>query len=218
MDLTRRSAGKWIVDFDSTMSEVDAALYEGPFAHVAEHVRPMRRNNPVRKLRDFWWRHEHRAPSMWLVLSGKTRYIATPTVSKHRVFAWLDPRICPDHQLTVIARDDDTTFGILHSRFNEAWSLRLGTSLEDRPRYTPTTTFETFPFPRGLAPNVLATDYAADRAPPPSRTQPSGWSSCATGGSTRQNGSSGWTSRFPAIRHVRRLATRPPQSRSKRAR
>ena len=162
MDLTRRSAGKWIIDFDSTMSEVDAALYEGPFAHVAEHVRPMRRNNPVRKLRDFWWRHEHRAPSMWLVLAGKTRYIATPTVSKHRVFAWLDPRICPDHQLTVIARDDDTTFGILHSRFHEAWSLRLGTSLEDRPRYTPSTTFETFPFPAGLTPDLPATDYESD--------------------------------------------------------
>ena len=162
MDLTRRSAGKWIIDFDSTMSEVDAALYEGPFAHVAEHVRPMRRNNPVRKLRDFWWRHEHRAPSMWLVLAGKTRYIATPTVSKHRVFAWLDPRICPDHQLTVIARDDDTTFGILHSRFHDAWSLRLGTSLEDRPRYTPTTTFETFPFPDRLTPNTPVADYADD--------------------------------------------------------
>ncbi|HRZ62599.1 MAG TPA: adenine methyltransferase, partial [Rubrivivax sp.] len=32
------------------------------------------------------------------------------------------------------------------------WSLRLGTSLEDRPRYTPTTCFETFPFPAGLTP------------------------------------------------------------------
>ncbi|HYN78877.1 MAG TPA: hypothetical protein VES73_13935 [Lamprocystis sp. (in: g-proteobacteria)] len=28
----------------------------------------------------------------------------------------------------------------------------MGTSLEDRPRYTPTTTFETFPFPAGLTP------------------------------------------------------------------
>ena len=54
------------------------------------------------------------------------------------------------------------TFGILHSRFHEAWSLRLGTSLEDRPRYTPTTTFETFPFPDGLTPNTPAADYAAD--------------------------------------------------------
>ena len=28
------------------------------------------------------------------------------------------------------------------------------------PRYTPTTTFETFPFPPGLAPDVPAADYA----------------------------------------------------------
>ena len=95
-------------------------------------------------------------------LGGLPRYIATPTIAKHRLFVWLDARVCPDHQLIVITRDDDTTFGILHSRFHEAWSLRLGTSLEDRPRYTPTTTFETFPFPDGLSPDILAADYAGD--------------------------------------------------------
>ena len=46
-----------------------------------------------------------------------------------------------------IALDSDYAFGILHSRAHELWSLRLGTSLEDRPRYTPSTTFATFPFP-----------------------------------------------------------------------
>ena len=162
MDLTRRSAGKWIIDFGSSMSGGAAALYQEPFDHVAVHVRPMRANNRVRKLRDLWWRFEHTAPSMWRRLDGLSRYIATPTVAKHRVFAWIDLRVCPDHQLTVIARDDDTTFGILHSRFHEAWSLRLGTSLEDRPRYTPTTTFETFPFPAGLSPDIPAADYADD--------------------------------------------------------
>jgi type II restriction/modification system DNA methylase subunit YeeA len=40
--------------------------------------------------------------------------------------------------------------------------LRKGTSLEDRPRYTSTTTFETFPFPEGLTPNIPAKDYASD--------------------------------------------------------
>ena len=78
------------------------------------------------------------------------------------MFSWLDTCVCPDCQLIVIARDDDTTFGILHSRFHEAWSLRLGTSLEDRPRYTPTTTFDTFPFPDGLSPDIPAADYAED--------------------------------------------------------
>jgi type II restriction/modification system DNA methylase subunit YeeA len=55
---------------------------------------------------------------------------------------------------------DDTTFGILHSRFHEVWALRLGTSLEDRPRYTSTTTFATFPFPAGLTPDRPASEYA----------------------------------------------------------
>ena len=38
----------------------------------------------------------------------------------------------------------------------------MGTTLEDRPRYTPSTTFETFPFPEGLTPNLPASAYADD--------------------------------------------------------
>ena len=99
---------------------------------------------------------------MWRALDCLPRYVATPRVAKHRLFAWCDARVCPDSATIAIARDDDVTFGILHSRFHEAWSLRLGTSLEDRPRYMPTTTFETFPFPDGLTPDIPATDYAGD--------------------------------------------------------
>jgi hypothetical protein len=47
----------------------------------------------------------------------------------------------------VFAREDDYFFGVLHSCIHEVWSLHTGTALEDRPRYTPTSTFETFPFP-----------------------------------------------------------------------
>ena len=164
MDLTRRPAGKWIVDFGWTMSEGDAALYEEPFQCVKERVYPMRQRNRREAYREYWWRHVEPRQGMWQALNGLARYIATPTVAKHRLFAWCDARICPDHQLIVIARDDDTTFGILHSRFHETWSLRLGTWLGkgNDPRYTPTTTFETFPFPPGLTPNVPAADYAGD--------------------------------------------------------
>ena len=162
MDLTRRPAGKWIIDFGSEMNEADAALYEAPFSYVSEHVKPSRRRGGVKEVRKEWWRHSRSRPAMWQALDGLPRYIATPCVAKHRLFVWYDVRICPDHALIVIARDDDTTFGILHSRFHEAWSLRLGTSLEDRPRYTPTTTFQTFPFPEGLTPDVPASDYAND--------------------------------------------------------
>ena len=164
MDLTRRPAGKWIVDFGWTMSDADAALYEEPFRWVKEHVYPMRSTVRRKAHRERWWRHADPRPGMWAALGNLSRYIATPTVAKHRLFVWCDARICPDHQLIVIARDDDTTFGILHSRFHEAWSLRLCTWLGkgNDPRYTPTTTFETFPFPDGLTPNTPVADYADD--------------------------------------------------------
>ena len=162
MAITRRPADKWIVDFGLTMVKEEAALYEAPFQHAQQHVRPTWEGQRAAGRRNQWWLHHRPRPKMWSALDGLARYIVTPTVAKHRLFAWLDARICPDHQLIVIARDDDTTFGILHSRFHEVWSLRKGTSLEDRPRYTPTTTFETFPFPEGLSPDVPATEYLTD--------------------------------------------------------
>ena len=164
MDLTRRPAGKWIVDFGHRMSEDEAALYEAPFAHILEHVKPVRDANRRDDLRRHWWRHDRSGQTMFERIASLPRYIVTPRVAKHRLFVWLDSRVCPDCQLIVIARDDDTAFGILHSRFHEAWSLRLGTWLGvgNDPRYTPTTTFETFPFPAGLSPDLPAAAYAAD--------------------------------------------------------
>lgn len=164
MDLTRRPSGKWIVDFGETMSEADAALYEVPFAYIAEHVRPMRQKNREQSSREFWFRHWNPRPAMWAAMDGLSRYIITPRVARHRLFVWSNPRVCPDSAVIAIARDDDTTFGILHSRFHELWSLRLGTWLGvgNDPRYTPTTTFQTFPFPEGLSPDIPAADYEND--------------------------------------------------------
>jgi hypothetical protein len=93
---------------------------------------------------------------MRAAVAGMARFIVTPEVAKHRVFAWLTPPTVPDKNLVVISRSDAVTFGVLHSRFHETWALRLGTALEDRPRYTPTSTFETFPFPAGMTPKDTA--------------------------------------------------------------
>jgi type II restriction/modification system DNA methylase subunit YeeA len=101
---------------------------------------------------------------MRAALKNLSRFIVTPATAKHRVFAWMDALVQADHQLIAIARDDDTTFGILHGRFHEAWALRLCTWLGvgNDPRYTPSTTFETFPFPEGLTPNIPAAAYGGD--------------------------------------------------------
>jgi len=147
LDVTRRPRGMWIIDFGVDMPEVTAALYELPYEHARRYVRPMRAENKRAAYRTVWWLHAESRPAMRTALSPLQRYLVTPSVSKHRLFAWIDQGTLSDHQLLVFARDDDYFLGVLHSKLHELWALRMGTSLEDRPRYTPTTTFETFPLP-----------------------------------------------------------------------
>jgi type II restriction/modification system DNA methylase subunit YeeA len=147
MDITRRPRGMFAVDFGTEMSETDAALYEQPFEYLREHVYPKRQENNREAYRVKWWLHGEPRPDMRQALAPLERFVVTPGVSKHRLFVWLQKQVLPDHALFVFARDDDYFFGVLHSRVHEVWGLHMGTALEDRPRYTPTTTFETFPFP-----------------------------------------------------------------------
>ena len=154
----------WVIDFGTDRTEREASLYEAPFEYVKAHVEPTRRNNPRRAYRERWWLHAEARPGMRAALLGLSRYIATPPLAKHRLFAWLEASVLPDHQLVVFARDDDYTFGVLHSSAHEMWARGLGTQLrevESGFRYTPTTCFETFPFPH---PTDTQRDAIADAA------------------------------------------------------
>jgi hypothetical protein len=87
-------------------------------------------------------------------LAGKSRFPVTPEVSKHRIFVWLDDVFLADHQTRAFASAEDWFLGILHSRAHEVWALAQGTQLREKEsgfRYTPTSCFETFPFPEPTA-------------------------------------------------------------------
>jgi len=146
-DIMRGARGMWIIDFGCDTSLEEAALYEAPFEYVRNVVKPERDKVRNAREREYWWLHRRPAPDMRLAVEKLQRFLVTPRVSKHRVFVWLKSVTIPDCQLYVFARDDDYFFGVLHSKPHELWSLRQGTDLGVTPRYTPTTTFETFPMP-----------------------------------------------------------------------
>ena len=145
-DITKRSRGFWIIDFDS-LNETQAREYLAPFKYVEIEIKPERLKNNDRQRRESWWKLGRTGNDYHKAVQNLNRQIFTPRVAKYRVFVWQPIETQPSDAIVAIARDDDYFFGVLHSYLHEIWSLRLGTSLEDRPRYTPTTTFETFPFP-----------------------------------------------------------------------
>jgi hypothetical protein len=158
LDIGGRPRGMWIIDFaDRPLDE--AALYEAPFEHVRAVVKPVRDANRNDRRRDHWWQLGASAGDMRKALSGLDRYIATIRHSKHRLFIWEPAGVMPDSALIAFARDDDYTLGILHSRVHETWARAMGTQLrefESGFRYTPTTCFETFPFPPDPTPEQRA--------------------------------------------------------------
>ncbi len=146
-DVTRRPRDMWIIDFGIDTPIREAALYEAPFEYVRTFVKPFRDKVRREAYRVRWWLHAEPIPGMRKALEGLPRYLVTPQTAKYRLFVWVDPQVLTDHACVVVARSDDYTLGVLQSRPHELWGLRMGTQLETRPRYTPTTTFETFPFP-----------------------------------------------------------------------
>ena len=148
-DLMQRVRGMYTIDF-AMMGENEASQYEMPFEYVKEHVYPKRQTKAQAPFRHRWWQYATPRHNMRQALEGLERYIATPRVSKHRIFVWVQADIMCNDSTDVFACDDDYTFGVLHSRIHEVWARDKGTQLREAEsgfRYTPTTCFETFPFP-----------------------------------------------------------------------
>ena len=149
-DVTQRSRQAWLITFPLGSTLEAAARYEAPLAFAQAHVKPFRAARQRGWFRDQWWQLYAGRPELRQAMDGKQRYVATPRVAKHRLFVWLEWPILPDCQLIVFARDDDYSLGVLHSRSHELWARASGTQLREAEsgfRYTPTTCFETFPFP-----------------------------------------------------------------------
>lgn len=150
MDITRRPRNMFIIDFGPEATEREAALYEMPFEYVRHYVKPLRQTNNREAYARRWWVHGEPRVELRHAMKDISRYILTPRVSKHRLFVWLPVTTLPDSATFAIARDDDYFFGVLHSSIHELWARAQGTQLrevESGFRYTPDSTFDTFPFP-----------------------------------------------------------------------
>ena len=150
-DIAQRPRNMWVIDFGVDMPVDAAALYETPFEYVKEKVMPTRIKNKMRWRAENWWLHGYPATTMRQALAPLSKYIGTPKVAKHRFFVWLGAEMLPSNLVVAVASDDDYLFGVLSSSIHELWARQVGSQLREADSggtYTPTTCFETFPFPR----------------------------------------------------------------------
>lgn len=135
---------RFIIDFGTSSLE-EAAQYEAALDVVRKRVKPVRDQDPA--FASSWWRHWRPRPEMRRAVTPLSRYIAATNTGKRIFFAWMDLWVCPSHMVNVFAFDDDYSMGILSTSIHHEWARAQSSTLEDRIRYTPTSAFETFPWP-----------------------------------------------------------------------
>jgi len=160
-DVVSRPADGWIIDFGVEMSIEDASLFEAPFRIVERTVKPHRDSARRANHRDRWWIRGEARPGFRRAVQSLRRYLIVPETSKYLLFRWVESSALPSGSLFAIARDDDTSMGILQSGIHGRWAADQGNRLGvgNERRYNIGMTLETFPFPEGLTPNIPAKKY-----------------------------------------------------------
>ena len=137
---------RWIIDFGTRTLE-DAMKNPKALAVVRKEVKPERDSNTQRHFARLWWQFAWPRPAMRTAVSGLSRYISSTLTGKRLLFVWSDAAWCPSNLTGVIALDDDYSMGVLSSRAHGAWAWSRSSTLKADLRYTPSTAFETFPWP-----------------------------------------------------------------------
>ncbi len=146
-DITKRTRDRWVIDFDS-LPESSACLFEAPFALVNSRVKPFRSESRDRSRKERWWLHGRTGDDIRAAAYSLPRYIGMCQTAKYFLWRFIASVTSPEQTVIIVARADDESLGLLESHIHNLWAMHQGTRLETRPRYTPTTCFETFPFPR----------------------------------------------------------------------
>ncbi|OLL16054.1 hypothetical protein BKE56_028150 [Rhodococcus sp. M8] len=164
---------RWIIDF-GTMALEDAMKYPTALKIVRTKVRPYRENKE-RHFARLWWQFAWPRPEMRKAIAPKSRYLVSTLAGKRLLFTWAEKDWCPSNLVGVYAFDDDYAIGVLTSTAFDAWAWNESSTLKDDLRFTPSTAFETYPWPSPTVEDKHAVAEAAraliDRRQQLSRTE-----------------------------------------------
>jgi hypothetical protein len=144
---------RFIIDFGQEPLE-SAMRYPAALDVVRERVKPARDEDPV--YANIWWQLWRPRPDFRAAASGLDRFLAGTATAKRILFVWCEPHWRPSNLTNAFALAEDYHFAILSSGVHVSWAAARSSTLEDRIRYTPSSAFETFPWPQ-----VSATQRAA---------------------------------------------------------
>ncbi len=149
-DSPRHLHDRFIISFGE-MEEEQARQWPDLFAIVEAQVKPVRLKQKRKPLREKWWRHAETRPALYTAVKNLDRVLACAQTSKYRTVTFLPTGMIYDQKLIVFPFADCVSYALLQSQVHVHWARFFGSTLEDRPVYSPTDCFDPFPFPSEMS-------------------------------------------------------------------
>jgi hypothetical protein len=89
------------------------------------------------------------------------RFIAGLATGKRILFVWCEASWRPSNSTNIFALDSDFAMGVLTSRVHTGWAAARSSTLRVDIRYTPSSAFDTFPWPDATTEQRAAIEAAA---------------------------------------------------------
>ncbi|MHB1241971.1 MAG: DNA methyltransferase [Gaiellaceae bacterium] len=137
---------RYAIDFGFLTLE-QAQKYPAALQIVRERVKPFRDSNRDEGFRTRWWQFGRPRRAMRTALIPLSRYVAGTRHGTRLHFCWCDPSILASDATNVFAFEGDYEIGILLSKMHGEWARAQSSTIRMDIRYTPTSAFETFPWP-----------------------------------------------------------------------
>ncbi|KAB2846884.1 MAG: hypothetical protein F9K44_14540 [Hyphomicrobiaceae bacterium] len=148
-DITRttdRRPTRYTIDFGQMALE-EAMKYPAALEVLRGQAKESRETSSSYSRNPRWWQFLWPRPAFRQRLEGLPRFIAGTATAKRICFVWCELDWRPSNSTNMFALASDYAMGILSSSIHTEWARGRSSTLEDRIRYTPSSAFETFPWP-----------------------------------------------------------------------
>lgn len=149
-DITRginQTPTRYTIDFGQ-MSLERAMAYPAALEILREQAQEAREQSTSYHRNPRWWQFLWPRPEFRNAARDLGRFIAGTATAKRVFFVWCEPNWRPSNSTNMFALADDYSMGVLTSAVHCEWASKKSSTLEDRIRYTPSSAFDTFPWPQ----------------------------------------------------------------------
>jgi Eco57I restriction-modification methylase/MmeI, target recognition domain len=138
---------RYVINFGARGEQECWRCWPDLMAIVEAKVKPERLKVNRKALRERWWQFAEKQPALHAAIAGLERVLVIARVSNTFAFTFLPKGVVYNEKIVVFPVATYAVFCTLQARVHEIWGRFFNSSLKDDMQYTPSESFETFPFP-----------------------------------------------------------------------